>query len=119
MVCKRNCQCCEVFLCLHNMMVASRMAQGEEESEEFYAFPGLARGDGREGGLVVDRSVAEVQLHAQLYGANNQQDHSMTDQESQVLDSLRFQYAQRRWEFLYDLHKHLRLRNSIMNHIEA
>ena len=54
------------------------MAQGEEESEEFYAFPGLAQGDGTEGGLVadeteqvyVDRRVAEMQLHAQLYGTN-------------------------------------------------
>ena len=100
-------------------MVASQMAQGEEESEEFYAFPGLAQGDGMEGGLVVDYRVAEMQLHAQLYGANNQQDHRMTDRERQVLDLLRFQYAQRRWECLYDLHEHLRLRNSIMNNIET
>jgi hypothetical protein len=65
-------KCC---LCLHNMMAASRMAQGEEEFEEFYAFPGLTRGDGTEGGLVadeadqvyVDRRVAEMQRHAYLY----------------------------------------------------
>ena len=51
------------------------MAQGEEESEEFYAFTGLDRGDGTEGGLVadeadqvyVDRRVAEMQRHAYLY----------------------------------------------------
>ena len=75
-------------------MVASRMAQGEEESEEFYAFPGLAQGDGTEGGLAdkaeqvyVDRRVAEMQLHAQGYGTNIQQDHRMTDQEHQILES--------------------------------
>ena len=69
-------KCC---LCLHNMMVATRMAQGEEESEEFYAFPGLAQDeDDMHGGLAdeaeqvyVDRRVAEMQLHEELYGTNN------------------------------------------------
>ena len=28
--------CC---ICLHNMMVVNRMTMGDEESEEFYAFP--------------------------------------------------------------------------------
>ena len=88
-------KCC---LRLHNMMVASRMAQGEEESEEFYAFTGLDWGDGTDGGLVADEAdqvyvdcrVAEMQLHAYLYGTNNQQDHRMTDRERQILHSLRF-----------------------------
>jgi Plant transposon protein len=114
-------------LCLHNMMVATRMAQGEEESEEFYAFPGLAQDeDDMDGGLAdeaeqvyVDRRVAEMQLHEELYGTNNHQDHRMTDRERQVLESLRFQYVQRRWECLYDLQEHHRLRNAIMQHIEA
>ncbi|KAI2489692.1 Ribosomal protein-like protein [Fragilaria crotonensis] len=118
-------KCC---LCLHNMMVASRMAQDEEESEDFYAFPGLARGDDTPvaGGVAdeaeqvyVDRRAAEMHLHAQLYGTNNQQDDTMTDRERRILESLRLQYVQRRWECLYDLDEHLRLRDSIMDHIEA
>ena len=118
-------KCC---LCLHNMMVAFRMSQDEEESEEFYAFPGLARSDDTEEGghhadeaeqVYVDRRVAEMRLHAELYGTNNQQDHTMTDHECQILQSLRYQYVQRRWECLYDVtHEHLRLRDSIMKHIE-
>jgi hypothetical protein len=117
-------KCC---LCLHNMMVATRMAQDEEESEEFYAFPGLGPGDDTESGgladeeeqVYVNRRVAEMQLHAQLYETNNEQDHRITDRERQVLESLRFQYVQRRWECLYDLQEHHRLRDSIMKHIET
>ncbi|KAI2509348.1 Plant transposon protein [Fragilaria crotonensis] len=117
-------KCC---LCLHNMIVATRMAQDEEESEEFYAFPGLGPGDDTEGGgladeaeqVYVDRRVAEMQLHAQLYETNNEHDHTITDRERQVLESLRIQYVQRRWECLYDLQEHHRLRDSIMKHIET
>lgn len=111
------------------MMVASRMTQDEEESEDFYAFPGLAaRGDDTPvaGGVAdeaeqvyVDRRAAEMHLHAQLYGTNNQQDDTMTDRERRILESLRLQYVQRRWECLYDLDEHLRLHDSIMDHIEA
>lgn len=111
-------------------MVASRMTQDEEESEDFYAFPGLAaRGDDTPvaGGVAdeaeqqvyVDRRAAEMHLHAQLYGTNNQQDDTMTDRERRILESLRLQYVQRRWECLYDLDEHLRLHDSIMDHIEA
>ena len=32
--------CC---ICLHNVMVANRMAMGDKESEEFYAFPAMVR----------------------------------------------------------------------------
>ena len=60
--------------------------------------------------VYVDRRVAEVRLHAELYGLNHQQDHTMTNRECQLLESLRYQYMQRGWECLFDLHEHLRLR---------
>lgn len=86
----------------------------------------LAWGDDTEDGLAheaeqvyVDQRDAEMQLHYQLYETNDQQDHRMTDCERQILESLRFQYVQPRWACLYDLHQeHLRLRDSIVNHIE-
>ena len=93
--------CC---MCLHNMMVANRMAMGDEESEEFYAFPAMScelqsddgsNGEEEQEQLYVDRRVAEMNFHAHLYNTNNR-DERMSDHECQILKSLRFQYVQRR-----------------------
>jgi hypothetical protein len=117
--------CC---ICLHNMMVANRMAMGDEESEEFYAFPAMANGsqcdhgndsqvDGEEHEQAyVDRRVAEMNLHAHLYNRNNH-DERISDRERQILESLRIQYVQRRWECLYDSNEHNRLREAIMDEL--
>ena len=114
--------CC---ICLHNMMVANRMAIGDEESEEFYAFPamgGLTQSDDGKDldqqeepeQAYVNRRVAEMNLHAKLYNTNHR-DERISDRERQILESLRFQYVQRRWECLYDVNEHARLREAIIN----
>ena len=85
-------------------MVANQMAKGDEESEEFYAFPAmgseLQSDDGSDGEeeqeqAHVDHQVAEMNLHAHLYNTNNC-DERMRDHEYKILKSLRFQYVQRR-----------------------
>jgi hypothetical protein len=95
--------CC---ICLHNMMVPNRMAMGDEESEEFYAFPAMGSelqcDDGTDGEeeqeqAYVDRRAAEMKIHAHLYNTNNC-DERMSDHECQILKSIRFQYVQRRCE---------------------
>ena len=116
-------------ICLHNMMVANRMAMGDEESEEFYAFPAMGSWsqqsdddsndlDGQEEPeqAYVNRRVAEMNLHANLYNTNHH-DERISDRERQVLESLRFQYVQRRWECLYDANEHARLRDAIVNEL--
>ena len=119
--------CC---ICLHNMMVADRMATGDEESEDFYAFPGMLDGnesddDGAnmEGPeepeqAYVDRRVAEMNLHAHMFNTTHH-DERISDHERQVLESLRLQYVQRRWECLYDPNEHARLREAIMNELQV
>lgn len=119
--------CC---ICLHNMIVANRMAMGDEESEEFYSFPAMLGhgGSQSDNGNVseqdweeheqayVDRRVAEMNLHSILYNRNNH-DETISDHERQILESLRIQYVQRRWECLYDSNEHARLREAIMNEL--
>ncbi|KAI2500464.1 Ribosomal protein-like protein [Fragilaria crotonensis] len=116
-------------ICLHNMMVANGMAMGDEESEEFYAFPAMGSWsqqsdddsnnlDGREEPeqTYVNRRVAEMNFHANLYNSNHH-DERISDRERQILESLRFQYVQRHWECLYDANEHARLRDAIMNEL--
>ena len=117
-------------ICLHNMMVANRMvAMGDKESEEFYAFPAMGswsqQSDDNSNDLdrqeepeqaYVNRRVAEMNLHANLYNTNHH-DERISDRERQVLESLRFQYVQRRWECLYDANEHARLRDAIMKEL--
>ena len=96
--------CC---ICLHNMMVANRMAMGDEESEEFYAFPAMGgtqqsdngkndsdgqeddgnNSDGQEEPeqAYVNRRVAEMNLHAELYNTNHH-DERISERERQVLE---------------------------------
>ncbi|KAI2495694.1 hypothetical protein MHU86_18825 [Fragilaria crotonensis] len=108
------------------MMVANRMAMGDDESEEFYAFPAMGSWsqqsdddsndlDGREEPeqTYVNRRVAEMNFHANLY--NTHHDERISNRERQILESLRFQYVQRRWECLYDANEHARLRDAIMH----
>lgn len=111
-------------------MVADRMATGDEESEDFYAFPGMLDGnesddDGAnmEGPeepeqAYVDRRVAEMNLHAHMFNTTHH-DERISDHERQVLESLRLQYVQRRWECLYDPNEHARLREAIMNELQV
>ncbi len=119
--------CC---IYLHNMMVANRMIMGDEEPEEFYAFPAMG-GPHQESDsgndldeqqqeepeqAYVDRRVAEMNLHAEVYNTNHR-DERISDHERQILESLRFQYVQRRWECLYDANEHARLREAIINEL--
>ena len=43
----------------------------------------------------------------------------LTNQQKAVLDSLRFQYAQRRWQCLYDRTEHHRLRDACIEQISS
>jgi hypothetical protein len=111
------------------MMVANRMAMGDEESEEFYAFPAMGgtqqsndSDDGNNGNdmdvqeepeqAYVNRRVAEMSLHADLYNTTHY-DERISERERQVLENLRFQYVQHRWECLYDANEHGRLSKAI------
>ena len=127
--------CC---ITLHNMMVAVRMSEGEEESEDFYAFPEMG-GTESDGDVdvgtesdddarteepeqaYVNRRVAEMNLHAQMgYDTmTRHHDTRISDQERKVLESLRLQYVQRRWECLYDAIEHARLRQAIMSELQV
>ena len=65
----------------------------------------------------VNRRVAEMDLHRHLYGINNAAIVHRNDQDAAYIDALKLQYVQRRWECLYDVEEHLRLRGAIMDHI--
>ncbi len=91
--------CC---ICLQNMMVANRMAMGDKESKEFYAFPAMdapqqsndsSDSDGQEEPekAYVDRTVAEMNLHAKLYNTNH--DQRISKREQQILENLRFLFC--------------------------
>ena len=83
-------------------MVANRMAMGDKESKEFYAFPAMGApqqsndssdSDGQEEPekAYVDRTVAEMNLHAKLYNTNH--DQRISKREQQILENLRFLFC--------------------------
>ena len=99
---------------------------GDEESEEFYAFPArgceLQSDDGTDGEeeqeqAYVDRRAAEMKIHAHMYNTNNCDERMSDHDECQILKSLCFQYMQHCWECLYDSEEHTRLREAIMNEL--
>ena len=113
---------------LHNMMVGYRIDNDETECESFYAFSAahdtevVDDEEHREGNnneqeqLDVNRRLAEMDLHRRLYdNVPNAERNDLTTQQRKVLDGLQFQYAQRRWECLYDRVEHHRLRNACMD----
>ena len=68
----------------------------------------------------VNRRVAEMDLHRQLHGTNvDERERRRNDDvvHAQILESLKLQYLQRRWECLYDVDEHRRLRNAIIDAI--
>ncbi len=116
--------CC---ICLHNMMVANRMAMGDKESEEFYAFPAMGAPQQSDDGNDSDgqeepekaydeRRAAEMNLHAELYNTHHH-DQRISKRERKILENLRFQYVQCRWECLYDADEHARLCEAIINEL--
>lgn len=105
---------------LHNMMVANRIDSGEVESEAFYVYDNsldnaVTTEEAEQ--AHVNRRVAEMDLHRHLYGINNAAIVHQNDQDAAYIDALKLQYVQRRWECLYDVEEHLRLRGAIMDHI--
>ncbi len=103
---------------LNNLMVAQWIDNDEYECESFYAFGNLEAEEqqrdcnNEQEQRDVDRRMAEIDLHRRLYDTTDAGRHTLTDQQKAVLDSTRFQYAQRRWECLYDRTEHHRLRDA-------
>lgn len=95
------------------------MDDDEMESESFYKFGGND-GDDDNGSheepeqLHVNRRVAEMDLHRRLNQSNSI---DCEERDKGVLDTLRFHYAQRRWECLYDNEEHHRLREACMEQL--
>ncbi len=75
-------------------------SDGQEEPEKAY----------------VERRAAEMNLHAELYNTNHH-DQRISERERKILENLRFQYVQRRWECLYDADEHARLCEAIINEL--
>ena len=50
-----------------------------------------------------------MDLHRHFYDMHNIERYVLTDQQKGVLDAMQFQYAQQRWECLYDRSEHHRL----------
>ena len=94
------------------------------ESDSFYDFPAgeedvtTTTGVEEAEQLYVNRRAAEMELHGQLDRINNGQLH-LNAQEKAILDSLRLQYIQCRWECLYDLEEHHRLRDAIIDELDV
>jgi hypothetical protein len=120
---------------LHNMMVAHRMQNDEIESEDFYLYGGDDETGGENGDdgdddddananenepeqVHVNRRVAEMSLHRRLHELNNSASVHCNHQERAIVDSLKFQYAQRRWDCLYDGAEHNRLREACMEQLQ-
>ena len=111
---------------LHNMMVAQRIDNDESECESFYAFPGNLEAveeervyDEEQEQHDVNRRMAEMDLHRHFYAMHNNERHVLTEQQRAVLDAMRFQYAQRRWECLYDRAEHHRLRDACIEQLAS
>ena len=113
---------------LHNMMVAQRINNDEyEECESFYAFGSSEVEERQRDDCVineqeqhyVDRRMAEIDLHRRMYATTDADSQLLTDQQKAVLDSTRFQYAQRRWECLYDRTEHHRLRDACIEQLAS
>ena len=110
---------------LHNMMVAHRIDNDEYECESFYAFSGSWEADDDEERVCtneqeqqyVNRRMAEMDLHRHFHDMHNNANNALTNRQKEVLHTLRFQYAQRRWECLYDRNEHHRLRNACIEHL--
>ena len=106
---------------LHSMMVAHRIDNDESECESFYAFSAHTEADNErechneQEQLDVNRRLVELDLHRRLYDVPNAERNVPTPQQKMVIDGMRFQYAQRRWECLYDRDEHHRLRNACMD----
>jgi hypothetical protein len=118
---------CVVNTCimLHNMMVSHRIDNDDVESEALYVYDGRLENDERNtaaaGGLEpeqqhVNRRMAEMELHRQLYEINRGDGH-LSYQQKAMIDSLRFQYVQRRSECLYNAEEHHRLKNACMDEL--
>jgi hypothetical protein len=109
------------------MMVAHRIDSGDEESDAIYLHDDINFMDDDVTRVAqeaeqehVNRRVAEMELHKQLYGVNTEEmQHRRNDDvvHAQILKPLKFQNLQRRWECLYDADEHHRLRNAIMDEI--
>jgi len=114
-----------VYTCilLHNMMVATRIENDEREDENFYLLSSDSTSDDES--IIepddpeqeyVDRCHAEMTFHRQLFATNNT-GNERTRQQQEELDMIRFDYAQHRWECLYDHVEHERLRNACMDEL--
>jgi hypothetical protein len=118
---------------LHNMMVAHRMSKGEEEGVSFYDCPDIA---GEEVDIAgeevedhdteradVDRRNAEIallcSLESEVLGNDPMRGTSLftMQQKNAKLNKIRHQYAHRRWEQLYNVEEHHRLRQAIMEQL--
>jgi hypothetical protein len=65
---------------------------------------------------LVNRRMAEMELHRQLYKINRGECH-LSYQGKAIIDPLRFQYVQQRWEGSYNSEEHHRLRNACINEL--
>jgi hypothetical protein len=108
------------------MMVANRIESGDNESDAFYLYDATIDDNATTIEEAeqehVNRRVAEMELHKNLYGINTDERlhrHNEDVANAAILKSLRFQYVQRRWECLYDAKEHRRLRNAILNQINS
>ncbi len=112
---------------LHNMMVAERIDNDECECESFYAFSDNLEAeeqtrlcnDVEQEQHDVNCRMAEMDLHRHFYEMHNADRHVLTSQQKAVLDAMRFQYAQRRWECLYDRAEHHRLRDACIEQLAS
>jgi hypothetical protein len=120
------CSVVNICIMLHNMMVANRIESGDNESNAFYLYDATIDDNATTIEEAeqehVNRRVAEMELHKNLYGINTDERlhrHNEDVANAATLKSLRFQYVQRRWECLYDAKEHRRLRNAILNQINS
>ena len=118
------CSVVNTCIMLHNMMVANRIESGDDESDAFYLYDTTIADNAMTIEEAeqehVNRRVAEIELHKHLYGINTEERlrrHNEDVADAAILESLRFQYVQRRWECLYDAEEHHRLRDAILNQI--
>ena len=110
---------------LHNMMVAHRMSCNENESMDFYDIPPEedpleVDPPSHQEEDDVDRRTAEMELHRRLDTELNNESIIPIYQQQKLNRSqlTRLQeYAHRRWETLYDVEEHNRLREAIITHL--
>ena len=118
---------CVVNTCitLHNMMVSHRIDNAQVKSEALYVYDGRLENDANNAvaGLVeaeqqrVNRRMAEMELQRQLNEIDRGECH-LSYQRKAIIDSLRFQYVQQRWECLYNSEEeHHWLRNACIDEL--